>query len=147
MIKITYLKRKIKVTLQRIYRWFKSGVWSDPQNKTQHDRLILKVLRLFLANPEVRLFYSPLSSKVYAHTADKKIIVIFDEYTLNITDHKVFFTTYLKRGIGPEIMEYAKERIHNDMSIIEKAILVNENVFLSSLYDKFSNKPPTEESK
>jgi len=145
MLKITYLKRKFKVTFERIYRGLKHGVWADAQTKNKHDRLILKVTKLFLSDPGVILFYSPLSSKVYAHTLDKKIIVIFDEYTLNITDHKVFFTTYLKQGIGPEIMEYAKERIHSDMSIIEKAILVNENVFLSSLYNKFSSKPLDEE--
>ncbi len=138
MFSLTRSKRKVKLYFAKLFRGIRYGIWTASKPKTPQDRLILKVVRSVLEKPEIRIYYSPLSSKVYIHTPDKKIIIIFDEHEINITNHKFFFSATMRDGLGTRIMDYAKERIAFDMVKIHEAISTNENSFLSDLYQNFN---------
>lgn len=138
MFSLTRAKRRFNLYFAKLYRGIRNGIWSARKPKTHQDRLILKVVRSVLEKPEIRLYYSPLSSKIYIHTPDKKIIIIFGEYEINITNHKFFFSSNLRDGLGNMLMEYAKERIAFDMLKIQEAVSINENTFLSDLHQTFN---------
>ena len=140
-------RRRIKVRIIRFFRGISYGVGIMKTPKSSQDILLIKTVKSLLDEKTVRVFYSPLSSKVYAYTKDKKIIVIFDLYSISITNHKFFFTTTMRDGVGEEIINCAKARIENDMKEIEHIISANEKAFLSEVYDNFKTEKVRQEKK
>jgi hypothetical protein len=106
--------------------------------QTSQDRIINKVVKSLLERDDSHVFFSPISSKVYVHSEDRSIIIIFDLYTISMTNHKFFFTSSLKEGMGEEIFKIAKERIEKEMKDIEREVRRNEMDFLCDVYENFS---------
>jgi len=140
-------KRRIKVKTIRFFRGISYGVGIMKTPKSPQDILLVKTVKSLMDDKTVRVFYSPLSSKVYAYTKDKKIIVIFDLYSISITNHKFFFTTTMRDGIGEEIINCAKARLEKDMKEIEDTISTNEKAFLYDVYESFKNSKSKQEKK
>ena len=106
--------------------------------QTPQDRIINKVVKSLLERDDSHVFFSPISSKVYVHSEDRSIIIIFDLYTISMTNHKFFFTSSLKEGMGEEIFKIAKEKIEKEMKDIEREVRRNEMDFLCDVYENFS---------
>jgi hypothetical protein len=140
MFKFDSLKRKIKAAIARKWRGISYGIGFMKTKKKFSDMLLIKTVKSLIDSPNCRVIFSPLSSKIYAHHKDKNIIVIFDGYSVNITNHKYFFTTTLKDGLAEEIMKAAKERIERDVTELESVITVNEKDFLKNVYSSFTMK-------
>lgn len=138
MPNFTTFKRILKIRFIRRWRSLTYAIGFMRTKKKYSDLLLIKTVKLLIQSPDVRVFFSPISSKVYAYNKEKSIIVIFDNYSVNITNHNYFFTTSLKDGLGEEIMNSAKERIEKDVSELESVITMNEKDFLKSVYTNFS---------
>jgi len=130
-------KRKIKVEISKFFRKLRFGILSMREEKNAQDRLIVKIVRSLLDDKETRVVHSPNSNKTYIRTKDKKITVIFDIYTIRITNHKFFFTGTLKDGIGQDMTDLAKARIEREMNVIDQDVITNEKEFLLNVYDTF----------
>lgn len=140
-------KRKFKVGISKFFRKLRFGILSMKEDKNAQDRMTVKIIRSLLDDKEVRVVHSPNSNKTYIHTRDRKIIVIFDLYTIRITNHKFFFTGTLKDGIGQDMADLAKARIEREMNIIEQEVTTNEKDFLLNVYDTFVSPKIETESK
>lgn len=128
----------IRISIAKFFRGLRHSMGSPRVRQTPQDRMINKVVKSLLERDDSHVFFSPISSKVYVHSEDRSIIVIFDHYTISMTNHKFFFTSSLKEGLGGEISKIAKERIEKEMKDIEREIRRNEMDFLCNVYEDFS---------
>lgn len=142
MSNLNQIKREIKIfkiTIAKFVKKVKHSMGVSKIKKTSQDRMILKLVKSLLENKDMHVFFSPISSKVYVHSPEKEIVVIYDLYKISITNHKFFFTSYLMEGVGEEIIKIAKERIETEMSHIDVEAKSNEMNFLNDVYKNFSN--------
>ena len=148
MASLRKIKREIKIlkiVIAKFIKKVKHSMGASQIRKTPQDRMILRLVKSLLANQEMHVFFSPISSKVYIHSKDKDVIVVYDFYKISLTNHKFFFNSYLPDGVSEEIIRIAKERIEYETSLIDKEANVNEMNFLNDIYGKFSQKSDTEE--
>jgi len=141
MINLRKLRREIKLTrisIVKFFRGLRNSMGSPRIKQTSHDRIINKVVKSLLEREDSHVFFSPISSKVYIHSEDRSIIIIFDLYTISLTNHKFFFTSSLKEGMGEEIFKISVERIEKEMKDIERKVRRNEMDFLYDVYENLS---------
>ena len=149
MVNLTRLKRKIKIlkiTVAKFFREFRHVMGSVSIKKTSQDLLIIKLVKSLIYRKDCKVIYSPNSSKVYVYTKNKDVVVIFDLYTINISNHKFFFNCHLKEGMGEEIVKIAKERIAEESNAIETMVNQNQKDFLSFIYENTMKDLPNENS-
>jgi len=149
MLDLHRIQREIKVmkiSMAKFFRRVKHSVGASRIKKTSQDRMLLKLVRSLLENDDMHVFFSPISAKVYVHSANKEIVIIYDLYKISITNHKFFFTSYLMDGVGEEIINIAKARIEREMSYIDKEVSQNETNFLNDVYQKFNGKDSLDDS-
>jgi len=141
MTHLRKLRREIRLTrisIAKFFRGLRHSMGSPRIRQTPQDRIINKVVKSLLERDDSHVFFSPISSKVYVHSEDRSIIIIFDLYTISMTNHKFFFTSSLKEGMGEEIFKIAKEKIEKEMKDIEREVRRNEMDFLCDVYENFS---------
>lgn len=138
------LKRKIRVKFARFAKGVRYGVWSMKAPKNPQERLILKIVRNVINKDDSVVFYAPdtenFAEKFYAHTKDKKYIIVFQKYSINISNHNYFYTYGISESLGREIINCAYERLERDRVKLEEEMLFNERSFLNDVYTHVTKK-------
>lgn len=148
MINFTRIKRKIKIvkiSVAKFFREFRHTLGYVNVKKTTQDLLLTKLVKSLIYRKDCKVIYSPNTSKVYVYTKNKDLVIIFDLYTITISNHKFFFNCHLKEGMGEEIVKMAKERIQEESNVIERMINQNQKDFLTFLYENTIDEKPTED--
>lgn len=134
MFSFTSFKRRTKVRIAKTIRGISYGIGIMKNPKTPQDLLILKIVKSMLENNDNRVMISPSYPRIYLYTKDRSVTVIYDMYNIRISNHKFFFTSALREGVGEEIIKLAKERIEKDLMRVENTIYDNEKNFLQNVY-------------
>jgi hypothetical protein len=115
--------------------------------KNPQERLIIRIAKMMMEREDNVVFYSPEVGRIYAYTKDKKYIVVFDSYTINISNHNYFYTYGITQALGREIMEFATKRLENDRIKLEEEMFFNEKNFLNDLHANLAKSPSKNKSK
>jgi len=126
--------------MAKLTRGVRHTAWSMRVPKSSQDRMIVKIVKSLLESQSARIFFSPRSSKIYIYTEDKSYTIVFDRYSINITNHTFFFTYSLKEDIGNDLVNSAVERLEKDRISLEEEMIFNEKNFLGDVYDKINKK-------
>lgn len=141
------IKRKFKVKVGRISKGVRYGIWSMKAPKNPQERLIIRIAKMMMEREDNVVFYSPEVGRIYAYTKDKKYIVVFDSYTINISNHNYFYTYGITQALGREIMGFATKRLENDRIKLEEEMFFNEKNFLNELHSNLAKNPSKNKSK
>jgi hypothetical protein len=133
-------KRKLKVKAARIAKGVRYGVWSMRAPKNPQERLILRIVKNMLEKDDSIVFYSPEVGRIYVHTKDKKYIVVFDRYSVNISNHNYFYTYGITEVLGNDIINSAFRRLERDRAKLENEMFFNEKNFLNDVYSHVTKK-------
>jgi len=134
------LKRKFKVKFARMVKGVKYGVWLMKAPRNPQERLILRVVKTMIEREENAIFYSPEVGRIYIYTPDKKYIVVFDKYNVNISNHSYFYTYGINESLGNTILRYANNRLEKDRVKLEQEMFFNERNFLKEVYNHVTKK-------
>lgn len=134
---ISTLKRRLKIKTGRIIKGFKYGVWT--MNGPQ-ERLILRIVKNMIDKEDTTVLYSPETGKIYAHTQDKKYIVVFDRQSINISNHNYFFTYGITEVLGTQLLRLATKRFEMERVKLDDEMYFNEKNFLNDIYLNVSRK-------
>lgn len=134
------LKRKTVIKASRIIKGFRYGVWPMSIPKNPQERLILRVVKTMLERNDSFVLYSPETGRVYIHTSDKKYMIVFDKYNVNISNHNYFYNYGVSEAIGSQIWRYAYSRLENDRIKLEEEMFFNEKNFLADVFNHISPK-------
>jgi hypothetical protein len=104
------------------------------------ERLILRVIKMMLERNDTLVFYSPETGRIYIHTSDKKYIIVFDKYTVNISNHTYFYKYAVNEYIGQKILSHVYARLERDRLRLEEEIVFNEKNFLTDVFNHISPK-------
>ena len=127
-------KRKIKHKMARILKGFRYGIWSMNAPKNSQERKILRVVKTMIEKDQNILFYSPETGRIYVYTTDRKYMVVFDRYNVNISNHNYFYTYGISESLGNAMHRCAANRLEKDRVKLEQEIFFNERNFLNDVY-------------
>lgn len=132
------IRRKLKVKMARISKGVKSGVWSMNAPKNPQERLIIRIVKMMMERDDNVVFFSPEVGRIYSYTKDKKYIVVFDQYSINISNHNYFYTYGITQSLGSQILKFATKRLESDRIRLEEEMFFNEKNFLNDLHTNLS---------
>jgi hypothetical protein len=139
-INFSRIKRYIKIRSEKLKRGFKYGTWAM-KSKDPRDRMLIKIVKSYLERMDTFVRYSPNSNKIYLHTKDKKYIIVFDRYSIKLTNHKNFYFCGLKESVASEIIKCTFDRLEKEQEELEAQIYYNEKEFINEIFDNISKIP------
>lgn len=133
MFSLTHIRRRFRFKIAKIARAFRYGIWTLNNKKTYQEKMTIQIVKNLLEKDDTSILYYPENPKIYLKSNDGKYIVMYDRYTIKISNHQYFFTYSIREDSGEEIIKYAHDRLERDKTKLEKNIEFNENNFLKEI--------------
>lgn len=132
--------RRLLLLLYKIYRALDLGLTASVTPKSKQDRMIIKAISSILDSPGIKVIYSPVGSKVYIHTKDKRYMIILSKSHVSITNHRFFLSSFVSDQMGESLMRISLTKLDEEVKKLEAEIRDNENHFLEDIYQSFRRK-------
>jgi hypothetical protein len=119
-------KRKISLIFSRINRNIARSVLIIPRKRTHTERLILRIVRSIINDPNGKVHYSIKTRKVYLVPGNESDVISFDRTCIIIADKKI----EIDYRFYDIIFSECTERIEKNLTVFDALINEKEKSFL-----------------
>jgi hypothetical protein len=119
-------KRKLSVIFSRINRNIARSVFIIPRKRTFTERLILKIVRNIINDPNGKVHYSIKTKKMYLVPGNESDVISFDKSSIIIGNKKIEIDLILYDVIFGECTEC----IEKNLTVLDTLINEKEKLFL-----------------